>query len=108
MRPEKVYSKEEVIAVGKCLQCALEDDPVLPHWEFPILTGVAVEDAMQVVRAWPDVELSDDDTGGTVHGVLANLIGYPHEEWERVTHETGLSQKEIKSLFTKLKNAALL
>lgn len=102
---EQQFSAAEVDAIGKCLNCALSGDPDIPNKHFPSLAGPNIDGAMEVVRDWTKVDFGNDVTRTTVRGVLHNLWGYPHNKWERVTQETGLTNREIKELFDRWRSA---
>ncbi|NOX72565.1 MAG: hypothetical protein GXP03_02690 [Alphaproteobacteria bacterium] len=102
---EQKFTTAEMEVIGLCLDCALNGDPVIPHKHFPTLAGPNIEDAMEIVRAWPKVDIGSHVTRTTVRGVLHNLWGYPHNKRERVTQETGLTNSEIKDLFDRWQSA---
>lgn len=89
--------------IGKSLQTALGENPVLPHWEFPILTGVSVEKAMGVLKAWPDVDIGAETEWRVLRGVFHNLWGYPHRQAERVFTETGLRREDFRRFMDTMK-----
>lgn len=98
MKPSKIFTAQEIQAIGKALQTALGENPVLPHWEFPTLSGVSMEEALGVLEAWPDVDIDSDMEWRALWGVFLHLRSYPHKQTERVFRETGLRKEDFRSL----------
>ena len=80
--------------------------PYFPDWEFSILFGLSREEVAHVLAAWPEAAVvtsweSDPDRVQefAVQGVLNNLLGHPHGEWELLSSELGISKAEFRSLF---------
>lgn len=104
MTPDQIFSPNEIDKIGKSLWIALGDNPALPHWEFPILTGISINDALIIVKLWPNVDLKDKVTWRTIWGILGNLKGYPHKQEQRLLIEAGLRRCDLKELMEKIRN----
>jgi hypothetical protein len=81
--------------VGRALEAAVAG-PYFPDWEMHTIMGFRWEELAQIADAWPEtVAIAGDHHEPAeiqrvaVNNVLANFIGYPHRQWDRLTKELG-------------------
>ncbi len=98
MYPREIFTLNEMQAIKRCIALSIEVDLIFPNWEFPILTGVSLEEAQFVLDTWPDVDLAKESVWLTLRGILVNLAGYPHGKEAFLSSETGLKLDEIERL----------
>jgi len=84
--------------------------PYFPDWEFSTLIGLSREEVAEVLAAWPEATVttsSESDPArvqeSAVHGVLVDLLGYPHGEWDLLSSELCVSEPEFRALFDRWK-----
>jgi hypothetical protein len=94
------FSDEELATLGSCLLAATVG-PFFPDWEFHTLFGLERAEVAAVAKAWPKVDLANEDVQLAVNNALNNLVGYPHHcenEWDAWIPAT---PQELVRLFCK-------
>jgi len=60
---------------------------VIKHdWEFQTIFGIEVSEFLAVVKAWPNVDDSNEITNLAINNSIINLLSYLHgcyAEWEK-------------------------
>jgi hypothetical protein len=85
--------------VGQCLVAAVEG-PFFPEEEFHTLIGLTRTEVERVAESWPDgsAPLEQDRA---VKNVLANLLGYPHGEWDAWRDYVAVAPEEVGSILAR-------
>ncbi len=73
------------------------EGPFFPDWEFGTLIGFYRAEVRRVLDHWPD-GMGTEPTDSIVHAVLAQLTGYPHNEWEAWAAYSDASEVELKAV----------
>ena len=93
-------SKREKKIVMDCLQAAA-DGPFFPDWEFSTLIG-ASRDEVRSTAKWLQQNVTADDDSRIITNTLNNLLGYPHDEFERWHEHFDFSKQDLLAILTKL------
>ena len=97
-----IFSNVELDRFKKLIQLSIEDGSIFPNWEFSILTGAQLDEAKQVCKNWPQVDLGDEGVYLVLRGILANVIGYPHKNWIQIHSRTSLNEASIRDFKQRL------
>ena len=103
LKPNQVFTQWEMESIHAALQLVFGEDPILPHWEFPILIGASIEEGMEFLNNWPNVDIGADPEWFLIFGILGRLKGYPHKQNQRLYEATGLQKENLKILLDKLR-----
>ena len=93
-------SESERDTIGECLRAVVEG-PFIPEEEFHTIFGLERHEVASVLKAWPNVDESDEVVRIAINNSLNNLLGYPHgmdDEWPKWI---GVSMQELNAIFTK-------
>ena len=71
------------------------DDRIIPAWEYQILSGYTREEAMQLLRNWPEQFECDHAASIIVLNSINNLAGYPHGAKSEVEARLGASISQL-------------
>ena len=102
MTLDKLTTKERNI-IGECLKAAVEG-PFFQNWEFHSLFGIDRGEVAAIVKAWPNIDESNETVRLAINNSIANLIGYPHgkqSEWKKYISAT---PQEALAIFRKWKS----
>ena len=107
MKPQNIFTLAEVEKIGACLELGLKEE-FIPAWEFSTLIPAKREEAIELVRRWPNVNIAEEKTWLITYGILANLWGYPHGETEWLERVIDEDKCIIKTWFNKIKTSAFV
>ena len=93
-------SKREKKIVMDCLQAAA-DGPFFPDWEFSTLIGASRDEVRAYAKRLKENTKITDDSWITTN-TLNNLLGYPHDEFERWHEHFDFSKQDLLAILTKL------
>lgn len=96
----KPLSKPEKQILLDCLHAAA-DGPFFPDWEFVTLIGASREEVLQTAKRLQKNAMKASDNG-IITNTLNNLLGYPHDEFERWQEHFTFSKTELLAILTKL------
>lgn len=100
--PSRHFTQHELTLIKAIFDLALTN-----NWfevsEFRTLIGVDIEEATDVVREWPDVDLSNEVVFLTVSNLLNNIAGYPHGRDKELQYH-GVTQVELSNWSKRLKS----
>lgn len=70
--------EEESEIVKECMQCIANGEVILHDFEFQTIMGVNVEEFLEILNMWPNLDESDIKVRAAINNSMNNLIGYPH------------------------------
>ena len=93
-------SPREKDVIGQCLTAAVTG-PFFPDEEFHTLIGLTRSELERVAGSWPDggVPVEQDLA---VKNVLANLLWYPHGQWEVWNEYVSAEPEEVASILASI------
>jgi hypothetical protein len=83
------------------LQCVAAGTVIKHDWEFQTISGIEVTEFLAVVKAWPNVDDSNEITNLAINNSMIHLLSYPqgcYAEWEK---HMPISRVEIARVFFK-------
>jgi hypothetical protein len=90
-------TERDIHVIHAVLRAAV-DGPFFPDWEFGTLMGVTRGEVRVVAEHWPTIAPGSSTVNASVHGALANLLGYPHHEWEAWAAFSDAGEQELEQV----------
>jgi hypothetical protein len=91
-------SAEDWAKIGRIVEVAA-NGPFFDDGEFETLFGVTREFVREMAAAWPEVDVSDQNTLVGINNSILHIVTYPHGKRERLPSLIGLSVEQISTLF---------
>ena len=100
----KELTEREKLIVLECLKCVASGEVIYHDWEFSIIMNVTPEEIKQMVKEWPEVNLSNDKVYYAINDSMNNLLGYPHSKQTIWDEYFAFPREEVKRVFRKWKD----
>lgn len=94
-------TEAEKQVVRTCLEVVAAGDVLLHDSEFHTVVGVTPAEVQAVLKAWPDVDDSDELVWSTINNSFNNLLGYPHHFHDRWAERIPAPKEEVRKVFQK-------
>ena len=83
------------------MQCVAEGHVILHDFEFQTIMGVDVEEFIDIVEAWPEIDEKNEKVKSAINNSMNNLLGYPHGMHNKWSEVMDPSLQEIARIFRK-------
>ena len=97
----KDLTENELAIVKQCMMCVADGKVILHDWEFHSIMGVGIDEFLEILALWPNINENEERVKMAINNSLNNLIGYSHgkqKSWDRIM-EAPIS--EIESVLQK-------
>lgn len=103
MKLKNLDGKETEI-VQKCMECIAGGKVILHDWEFQLVMGVTVDEFIEIINTWPEIDENDENVLMAINNSMNNLLGYPHGKHDQWEEYMDVPLNRINEVFQKWRN----
>jgi hypothetical protein len=92
-------SPKELNVIGEWLKAAIYGPFFSDDEEFSTIFGFEREEIAQIVKQWPNIDMSNDLIGPAINNSINWLLSYPHNKYDQWFEYISMSPKDCYEIY---------